>query len=77
VQAMESAAEPRTDEKALVVWGAALFGAGALLVLLFFEGVLRWPLGWPFFHETGIVIGALLASVGHALLVAGLARRRR
>ena len=37
---------------------------------------MQWPLGWPLYHETGIVIGAIVATLGHALLVTGLVQRR-
>jgi hypothetical protein len=69
---------PRVDTaRALTIWGATLFGGGSLMAILFLERVMQWPLGWPFFHETGIAIGAILATLGHALLVAGLVQRRQ
>lgn len=76
MQTTERAESRGTDGRALITWGTALFGAGALMIILFLEQVLP-PLGWPLYLETSIAIGALLASVGHALLVAGLVLRRR
>jgi uncharacterized membrane protein YidH (DUF202 family) len=77
MQVTEQTRNGVTAERTMLIWGAVLFGVGAVIVLLFFERVVQWPLGWPFYHETGIVIGALLASLGHALLVAGLVQRGR
>lgn len=73
---IDSSASSVDAGKALLVWGAILFGVGALTAVLFFERVMQWPLGWPFYHETGILIGAVVAVLGHALLVAGLVQRR-
>lgn len=37
---------PRADDaRALIIWGAILFGVGALTAVLFLERVMQWPLG--------------------------------
>jgi hypothetical protein len=73
---MDSRASSVGGGTGLLVWGAILFGLGALTAILFLERVMQWPLGWPFYPGTGILIGAVVAFLGHALLIAGLVQRR-